>query len=134
MTSSSDLQKELKNRLTAFCVKYGYPTRRAVQGVRKLLGQRFIPEIDPPSVAPALWEDRHGDDLELNPIQFFDKYWGEYLDHGVLFQREFREFDKALFQAIRYYCKRQSPPLDYTDHVPPPARRYKTRQTQRGAS
>ena len=54
-------------------------------------------EGDPP---PPKYETDRG---TRNPLQFLETVWGEYLDHGVLYQDTLSSYDAKLIPAIYNY-------------------------------
>lgn len=114
------VQDVVADRIFALCREFDLPIKHAKEAVRILLGDAYVLQISLPKAAPAIWSERQGRDRKLNALQFRDKYWGRYLEEGVLSQADLRELDGSLFEAIRAYCKARH--IDPKIHLPPPKR------------
>jgi hypothetical protein len=131
--SKSDESKESQDEISSLllemceqiCAKYGLPSDRARKAAKKaartLLADKYIVSLTLPDKPPAKWFCRSEDDHRLNPIEFQEKYWGIYIEEGILFQSDLRRLDNSLFGAVKGYCKYRG--LDPNDYLPLPARK-----------
>jgi len=99
-------------------------TRASIMALRAALGDKYEPSVEAPTVAERLWDDRDCSTPEgKDPIRFLDRYWGPFLDEGVLDQCTFRKLDPRLFEAIKWQCQRDG--LKLSAYLPPPARQHR---------
>jgi hypothetical protein len=127
----SSTQKAIIKRIRSICLDYGISPGLAARAARVLLGDKYISDISLPSAAPKEWSNRRGADSELTPIEFLNKYWGQYLSSDVLFQADLRRLDEPLFNAIKTYCRNHN--LSLKNHLPPPSRTRSVPQKQRAS-
>jgi hypothetical protein len=111
----------------AVCQERGLPVawaeRTAIRQARDLLGTAFVPSVSVPMTPPVTWDKRNLAEPESSdPIRFLDKYWGRYVDEGVLDQCTFRQLDPRLFEAIKWWCQKNG--LTLATYLPPARRQY----------
>lgn len=75
--------------------------------------------LELPQKAPKLYNERHLDpeDKDLDAKDFLDKYYGEYLKAGVIYQHHLRKLDPSLLKGIKNYCENRS--IKFSSVVPP---------------
>lgn len=124
-----NIQSDILQKMREICAEYGINPRRAPHAVRILLGKDYVPTLSIPKSAKLQWckRPRDGEDSTLNPIEFFDKYWGDYLDEGILTYRILNDLDESIINAIKGYCR--SCGLDSADYLPPSDRKRRPRTT-----
>jgi hypothetical protein len=115
-----NVQGAVLKELEDICGRYGLPLGRAKRAARQLLQKDYVPSVPAPKIAPAQWSELKEEDKALSPVEFLNKHWGKFIEDDVINQCEFRKFDESLFQAVRYYCNTQTPPLDPYDFLPSP--------------
>jgi hypothetical protein len=134
-----DIQSELISGIQSLCRDLGERHHQnlhqdqAFKAAQVLLGRNYRPRVRLPKSAKAIWSKREGRDHDLTPLEFYKKYWERYAE--ILTQRDFRQLDRSLFEAIRFYCRQNH--LDAKDFLPPPAREKSTtkqKQTSRPIS
>jgi hypothetical protein len=120
VTSEQLIQRAVIKRIRAICLDYRLSTQLASRAARALLGAKYKSDLSLPSSAEVKWCERSGEDRDLTPIEFLEKYWGGYLGEDALFQSDLRRLDISLFDAVKGYCRNHQLPLE--DHLPPPSR------------
>ena len=125
-----DIQAELIFKIQKLCKdlnarhSQNLNEEKAFRAAQVLLGRHYKPRLRLPRTARVVWSKREGRDHDLNPLQFYKKYWDRYAD--VLTQRDFRRLDQSLFDAIRFHCRQHQ--LDAKEYLPPPAREHQAKQ------
>jgi hypothetical protein len=97
--------------MATFCAKFNIPIERGEHACLVLLGEML------PYRAGAKWSDRSGDDRQLSPIEFLQKYWGSYIDKKLMYQVDLRVLDNSLFEAVKLYARRRK--VDPKTVLPP---------------
>ena len=97
--------------------------RASRQAVKALMPELYIePNHVLPRIARIKWAARSGHDLmDPNPINFLERYWGQYLDDGSIDLCELRKLDESLVEAVKIYCKNRA--LSCKHYLPLPARK-----------
>jgi hypothetical protein len=119
---TSGRQRYILDTLEQLCKEVGLPGRKARQATRVLLGREFLPSVILPGKEEVMrWENRFGSsDGKMDAVSFYEKHWAIYADEGVLFQKQLRDLDTPLFEAIKWQCRVQK--LNPDDYLPPPSR------------
>jgi len=116
----ASMQEELTSEIKKLCRRLDIPVKNSGAAVRLILGDKYKPTVSLPNEAPATWRGRSGEDENLTPVEFQDKYWGQYIESGALTQSDLRIKDITLFDAINTYCRNRG--LNPKEFLPPPSR------------
>jgi hypothetical protein len=100
--------------LGALCLALGIPSNRAEHAYLALFGDIL------PHKAPAIWSKKTAADAQLDPLEFYQKYWGRYVESELLYQVDLRALDPSLFEAIKIHVRRHLKGRDPRDYLPPP--------------
>lgn len=112
------MNDDLLADVQTLCKRHSIPVGRARRAVQILLNITLLPRNENlPPEPEKLWSKRDGEDLKLNPLEFFEKYWGKYI--AFLTQCDLRKQDLSLFEAIKGHCKSKG--YNPTDYLPLPA-------------
>ena len=117
-----DLETDLVGRFVRAVERSGGPSEEEVNELLRSLAELhsapirspvvlddgtevLVDETGLPMSAPALWAERTSG-REVTPVDFIKKYYGPWIDEGILDRAALRKLDEALYQAYASWIRK----------------------------